>query len=65
MRQAVTWADVKANIVVKQGGVASRMWPMGNARTVALAGGGDSGAQRSFFRTFDSDSLARCSSAHP
>ena len=40
MRQAVTWADVKANIVVKQGGVASRVWLVVNARTVARAGGG-------------------------
>ena len=53
MKQAVTWTDVKANIVMKlvAAPAADDPWEMYEASLRLMEC--DSGTQRSFFRTFE------------
>ena len=59
MEQAVTWADVKSDIVVREVGApaTSASWETYEAALILTEC--DSGAQRSFFRTFEFDSCGR------
>ena len=62
MRQAVSWADVNANIVVKPvtSPIASDPWEINETSLILMEG--DRGAQGSFFRTtkFDSFGEKQC-----
>ena len=54
MEQAVIWADVKSNIVVKEALATFGSWEIHEAGLILMEC--DSRAQRTFFRTFEVDS---------
>ena len=57
MRQAVSWADVNANFVVKPvtSPIASDPWEINETSLMLMEG--DRGAQRPFIRTIEFDSF--------